>query len=130
MSGIVREPLNGERALLPVGDDYTHWYASPRAAAGFARHALTVDTSPLGHRRTMTMPGVALSIEEIIEALRDVGGQAAVDLIDRAEDPDVHALVTRWPRAFDTARANALGFRAESSARALVDVYLDVIGRA
>lgn len=124
MSGILREPLAGQRAVLPVGDDYRHWFASPRAAAGFVIHALTLDTAALGHERTLTMPGVSLTMGDLIDALRDHAGQAAVDLIDRVDDPRTHAIVTQWPRAFAATRASDLGFTAETSARALLEVYL------
>src|SRR5205814_5637368 len=73
-SGIVREPLNGEEALLPVPDDVRHWHASPRAAVGFLVRAATMDTATLGDRRCVTMPGVSVTVAEQIEALRAVAG--------------------------------------------------------
>ena len=61
-SGIIREPLNGQDAMLPVPADTRHWFASPRAAVGYLMHAATLDTAALGPRRMLTMPGIAASV--------------------------------------------------------------------
>src|SRR6187402_1441783 len=55
-SNILREPLNGIEAVLPVSRDVRHWFASPRAAVGFLKHAATMDTSLLGWRRSLSAP--------------------------------------------------------------------------
>lgn len=124
-SGILREPLNGQEAILPVADDIRHWFASPRAAVGYIDHAATLDTSALGANRCMTMPGVSATVGEQIEALRAVAGDAAVALIKRAPDPAVAAIVAGWPRDFDTARARSLGFAAEETFQQIITVYLE-----
>src|SRR5579863_8447018 len=77
-SGIVREPLSGKEAILPVDDKVRHWHASPRAAVEFLLHAATMDTAKAGARRNLTMPGVSATVAEQIDALRAVGGEAAV----------------------------------------------------
>ena len=69
-SNIIREPLNGREAVLPVPDDVRHWHASPRAAVEFLLHAATIDSDALGDRRCLTMPGVSVTVAEQIEALR------------------------------------------------------------
>ncbi|MGB5863778.1 MAG: D-erythronate dehydrogenase [Sulfitobacter sp.] len=124
-SSILREPLNGQEAILPVEDDVRHWFASPRAAVGYIAHAATMDTGPLAAQRCMTMPGVSATVGEQIEALRAVAGDAAVALIRRAPDPAVASIVAGWPRDFDTTRAISLGFVAESSFQEIITVYLE-----
>ncbi len=124
-SGIIREPLAGREAALPVPDDIRHWHASPRAAVEFLLHAATLDTSLLGHRRCLTMPGVSVTVAEQIAALQRVAGEDAVGLIRREPDETVRAIVGGWPRAFDARRALSLGFRAESSFDEIVSVYLE-----
>lgn len=124
-SGILREPLNGQGAILPVDDDVRHWFASPRAAVGYITHAATMDTGPLGAQRCMTMPGVSATVGEQIEALRTAAGDSAVALIRRAPDPVVAAIVAGWPRDFDTARGIALGFVAETTFQEIIAVYLE-----
>ena len=74
-SGIIREPLAGQEAVLPVGEDVRHWHASPRSAVGFLRHAATLDLSALGVRRSLTMPGCSATVGEEIAALERVGAQ-------------------------------------------------------
>lgn len=124
-SGILREPLNGQEAILPVGDDVRHWFASPRSAVGYINHAATLDTGVMGAQRCMTMPGVSATVGEQIEALRAVAGDAAVALICRVPDPAVLNIISGWPRDFDTARALSLGFRAENTFGEIIAVYLE-----
>jgi nucleoside-diphosphate-sugar epimerase len=124
-SSILREPLNGQTAILPVSEDVRHWFASPRAAVGFIEHGATLDTAQLGARRSMTMPGVSATVADQIEALRTVAGDEAVALIRREHDPAIARIVESWPRDFDTARANQMGFRAETSFREIIEVYLE-----
>lgn len=123
-SGILREPLNGQEAVLPVDDDVRHWFASPRAAVGFLEHAATMDTATLGTRRSLTMPGLSATVADQIAALREVAGDEAVALIRRVPDAAVARIVAGWPRDFDTARARDTGFEAETSFREIIEVYL------
>ncbi len=124
-SGIIREPLNGQKAILPVPDTVRHWHASPRAAVGFLRHAAALDTEVLEGRRALNLPGVSCTVAEQIEALRRVAGQKAVDLITPTPDPTIAKIVSGWPRDFDPQRAIALGFQAETSFEQIIQVYLE-----
>jgi nucleoside-diphosphate-sugar epimerase len=124
-SGIIREPLNGQEAILPVADTVMHWHASPRAAVGFLVHAATMDTGKLGARRSLTMPGLAATVADQIEALRRVAGEKAVGLIRREPDATVAGIVDGWPREFEAQRAESLGFKAESTFDEIIRVYID-----
>ncbi|WP_298968380.1 D-erythronate dehydrogenase [uncultured Roseobacter sp.] len=123
-SGIIREPLNGQEAILPVADSVRHWHASPRAAAGFLVHAATLDTKLLEGRRALNLPGLSCTVAEQIEALRRIAGQDAVDLIKVAPDPAVIKIVEGWPRNFNPSRAIALGFKAESTFDEIIQTYI------
>jgi nucleoside-diphosphate-sugar epimerase len=123
-SGIIREPLNGQEAVLPVSRDVRHWFASPRAAVQFLVHAATIDTDKLGLHRSLTMPGVSATVDEEIAALRRVAGDQAVALIRDEPDELIARLVGGWPRAFDARRATTLGFVAETDFDEIVDVYV------
>jgi nucleoside-diphosphate-sugar epimerase len=114
-SGILREPLAGQEAILPVPDSVRHWFASPRAAIGMLLHAAQLDSGRLGTRRNLSMPGLAATIAEEIEALRRAAGDKAVRLIRREPDATITRIVDGWPRNFDAQRALALGFRADPS---------------
>lgn len=124
-SSIIREPLNGQEAVLPVPDDVRHWHASPRAAVGFLVHAATLASSALGDRRCLTMPGVSVTVAEQIAALRKVAGERVVRRIRREPDETVLRIVAGWPRNFDARRAHALGFRAEKKFEEIIRVYVE-----
>src|SRR6478752_4889570 len=92
-SSIIREPLNGEDAVLLVSTDVRHWFASPRSAIGFLLHAATLDGSRLGGRRCLTMPGVSATVAEEIEALRRVAGEDAVRRVRHEPDEAIMRIV-------------------------------------
>jgi UDP-glucose 4-epimerase len=117
-------------ADLPVGDDVRHWFASPRAAVGFFITAATIDTKPLGVRRSLTMPGVSATVGEEIEALRQAAGEDAVARIKRVDDPFVAQIVKGWAGRYDAAAARAAGFAAERDFGEIIRVYQeDEIGK-
>jgi nucleoside-diphosphate-sugar epimerase len=124
-SGIIREPLAGQEALLPVPETVRHWFASPRTAIGFLVHAMKLDTGRLGARRNLSMPGISCTVGEQIEALRKVAGEKAAKLIRRQPDATIQRIVEGWPRNFDTQRALALGFRADSSFEEIIRIHLE-----
>ena len=123
-SGIIREPLNGQQAVLPVADSVRHTHASPRAAAGFLRHAASLQGADIGARRALNLPGVSCTVGDQIEALRRAAGQAAVDLIVPQPDPEIIKIVDTWPKAFDPQLALSLGFSAEQSFDQIIEIYL------
>ena len=124
-SNILREPLVGREAVLPVSEDVRHWHASPRAAVGFLHRAATMDLAELGSRRNLTMPGFSATVGEQIAALTRIAGPKAAALIRRERDPKIEAIVAGWPRDFDASRALGLGFRAESSFDEIIRVHID-----
>jgi D-erythronate 2-dehydrogenase len=124
-SSIIREPLNGQEAVLPVSMDVRHAHASPRSAVNFLIHAATIDPSKIGPRRTLTMPSVSVTVGEQIEALRRIAGERAVGLIRHELDPNIIRFVEGWPRRFDASRAESLGFRAESSFDEIISIYIE-----
>jgi len=124
-SSIIREPLNGEEALLPVEDSVRNWHASPRAAVGFLLHAAGLDSKELGPRVNLTMPGVCCTVAEQIAALRRIAGDKVAARIRREPDPLVARIVAGWPGRFDTRRALALGFKAEGSFDEIIRAHID-----
>ncbi|MFK7857412.1 MAG: D-erythronate dehydrogenase [Granulosicoccus sp.] len=124
-SGILREPINGQSAVLPVADSVRHWFASPRAAVGFLTHAATLDREQIGVRCNMNLPGLSATVAEQIESLRKLIGNDAVALIRHESNPVIASIVAGWPENFNAARAIALGFQAETSFDSIIQVYLD-----
>jgi len=123
-SNIIREPLAGMEAVLPVGEDVVHWHASPRSAVGFLIHAAQIDGATVGPRRNLSMPGLAATVGEQIEALRKVAGDKAVALIRRVPDPQIISIVANWPRKLNPQRALTLGFKAESTFEEIIRVHI------
>ena len=114
-SNILREPLSGKEAVLPVEDDVRHWHASPRAAVGFLRHAMRLDLERLGPRRSLAMPGLSATVAEQIEALRraagDGGGAADPPRAGPGDPQDRQRLgdaARRGPRAVARVRRRRL----------------------
>jgi D-erythronate 2-dehydrogenase len=124
-SSIIREPLAGEEALLPVEDSVLHWHASPRAAVGFLVHAAGLDAAKLGPRINLTMPGVCCTVGEQIASLRRIAGDKVAGRIRRAPDPLVAGIVAGWPSRFDPVRALALGFKAEASFDDIIHAHIE-----
>ena len=124
-SNIMREPLAGQEAVLPVGEEVRHWHASPRAAVDFLVHAATMDLSRLGARRNLSMPGVAATVGEQIAALKTVGGEAAAARIRREPDETIIRIVSGWPQAFDASRALSLGFAPDESFEQILRTHVE-----
>lgn len=124
-SGIIREPLNGQEAVLPAPDDVMHWHASPRSAVGFLIHGATLDRTRLGARINLTMPGVACTVADQIAALTRIAGPNVAARITRKPDPTIMKIVANWPRRFDPQRALALGFKAEDSFDDIIRIHID-----
>lgn len=125
-SNIIREPLAGHEAILPVSEDVRHWHASPRSAVGFLIHAATMDTGPMGARRNLSMPGMSVSVGEQIAALERVAGKGVTARIKREPDPTIIGIVSGWPRDFSTERALKLGFTtAEKTFDDIIRIHID-----
>jgi nucleoside-diphosphate-sugar epimerase len=124
-SGIIREPLNGEEAQLPVADTVVHTHASPRSAIGFLIHAVGLPRDKIEPRINLTMPGVCCTVAEQIEALRRIAGDNVAARIRREPDELVARIVDGWPQRFDPRRAIELGFRAETTFEEIIHVHIE-----
>ena len=123
-SNIIREPLAGHRAVLPVPDTVRHTHATPRSAVGFLLHAATIDGDRVGPRRNLSMPGVSCTVGEQIEALRKVAGNAVVAMIERKPDEMIQRIVSGWPERFEARRARELGFVCESTFEQIIRTHI------
>jgi nucleoside-diphosphate-sugar epimerase len=125
-SNIIREPLSGEEAVLPVSEDVRHWHASPRSAIGFLMHAATIDTAKLNNRVNLSMPGLSVTVGEQIAGLERVAGKNVTKRIRREPDQTIMRIVSGWPRNFDTSRAKSLGFTtAEKTFDDIVKLHIE-----
>ena len=125
-SNILREPLAGKEAVLPVSEDVRHWHASPRSAVGFLLHAATMDTAAAGARRNLTMPGLSATVGEQIAALKRVAGDKVAARIKREPDAFIMGIVDGWPRNFEARRARQLGFTTtEQTFDDIIKIHID-----
>ncbi|RVC80984.1 SDR family oxidoreductase [Mesorhizobium sp. M4A.F.Ca.ET.022.05.2.1] len=124
-SGIIREPLSGQEAILPVPRSVLHTHASPRSAVNFLIHAAEIDGAAVGPRRNLTMPGVAVTVGEQIEALERVAGSKVVKLIREQPDETIWAIVKGWPTRFEAKRSRELGFAAETNFDEIIRAHIE-----
>lgn len=125
-SNIIREPLSGKEAVLPVSEDVMHWHASPRSAVGFLLHAGAMDLNTIGPRRALSMPGLAATVGEQIAALDRVAGKNVTARIKREPDKTIMGIVAGWPRNFVTDRALKLGFTtAEKTFDDIIKIHIE-----
>ncbi|QEE43245.1 NAD-dependent epimerase/dehydratase family protein (plasmid) [Rhizobium sp. WL3] len=120
VSGIIREPLKGERARLPVARDSRVWIASPDLAVASLIHAATLAPKALGAASVVTVRGLTVSVQQMIDALALAAGPEVAALIDDEPDPAVAAIVGSWPQGFDSGLAVALGFPTDDSIEQII----------
>jgi nucleoside-diphosphate-sugar epimerase len=124
LSGIIREPLAGERAVCPVPADTPVALSSPRRTLDGLLRAAGVDEATWGSRTAMNLPALTTTPREMAEALDRVAGAGTSARIDWTDDPAIGAIVRTWPARFRTPRARALGLEAETSFDDIVRAYV------
>jgi nucleoside-diphosphate-sugar epimerase len=124
-SGIIREPLAGQEAILPVADSVRHTHASPRSAVGFLIHAAGLTREQLGPRINLSMPGACCTVAEQIESLARIAGPKVAARIRREPDELIMRIVAGWSERFDAKRAAALGFMAETSFDDIIKAHIE-----
>lgn len=122
-SGIIREPLLGLETELPVPDDFAVWICSPRRATEWLLHAASMDSARLGLDRSLTPPGLSVTVAQMLAAL-DQASPGASALVRRVADPAIADIVADWPAAFTADRARALGFAPHESLVDLVRAFI------
>lgn len=125
VSGIIREPLAGRPAVLPVDPSVRLHIASPEAALAAILHAAALPQQAIGPDTTITLPGLSVTAAEMIETLRAVAGEEVAARIRIERDPAIEAIVAGWPGAIATPRAERLGFLADRHLEDLVRAHID-----
>ena len=123
-SGIIREPLHGEASVVPVPLETRMWLSSPRMAVENLVHALLIPRDQLGRWRVMNIPGISVSVADMLAALHRVAGPQVRALVTEQRDPAVEAIVCSWPGDFDVDRLLALGFQRDEDFDAIVQQYV------
>ncbi|KQY97316.1 NAD-dependent epimerase [Pseudolabrys sp. Root1462] len=124
-SNIMREPLAGLEAILPVADTVRHTHASPRAAVGFLIHAAGLSREQLGPRVNLAMPGVCCTVAEQIDSLTRIAGPKVAARIKREPDELITRIVSGWSERIDAKRAAELGFKAENNFDEIIKAHIE-----
>ncbi|MGQ7244018.1 D-erythronate dehydrogenase [Salinicola sp. V024] len=124
-SSIIREPLAGVEAICPVDAGLPLWLSSPRAVVANLVHALALEGEALGDWRTLNLPGITVTVNEMLDALERQAGTAVRDLVRFEPDAGIDAIVASWPGGLAVERPLNLGFQADSDFDAIIHAYLE-----
>ena len=129
-SGIFREPLNGERSILPVSKDLDLWICSPKTVV---KNLVLAQKLPqehfVGWSRIVNLPGITVSVRQMLDALKDVGGDEALSLVEEKKDEATQRIVESWPPRLDPSKAKALGYVDDGPLKRTLQEYLEDYGR-
>ncbi|KAL8706455.1 MAG: hypothetical protein Q9201_000510 [Fulgogasparrea decipioides] len=129
-SGIFREPLGGQKSVLPVSKDLSVWICSPRTVVKNLIHARDIPIEAYENRsRVVNLPGITVSVHEMLAALKAIGGQEALDLVEEEHDERTEKIVKSWPAKYDTTRAKQMGFADDGTLENTLNEYLEDYGR-
>lgn len=123
-SGLFREPLHGEVCHLPVPVDTALVVISPRTAVACLLRLTQIDGATLGPMRAVALPGLTVSVQDMLDTLERVGGPETLALVEHRADQAIAAIVTGWPGQWDDARARTLGLSADHDLDAIVTQFL------
>jgi nucleoside-diphosphate-sugar epimerase len=124
-SSIIREPLSGRAVVCPVLPDTVMALASPRRIVDSLVHALDLPAAAFGTNRSLQLPGFSVAVGEMAAAVRRAGGAEALARIRWAPDPQVQQIISGWPKALATPRADALGFAADTDIDEVVQAFIE-----
>lgn len=123
-SSIIREPLQGDDVVCPVDPSVAMYVLSPRRVVEAFVHAHELPAAKLGFNRALFLPGITVSVKEMLDALKRAGGQKAVDRVKFVPDAMIRKIVAGWPPRFDAVRARALGFKADDNYDQIVQAFM------
>ncbi|MCE8042039.1 MAG: D-erythronate dehydrogenase [Billgrantia sp.] len=124
-SSILREPLNDEEAICPVAPSLELFVMSPAKVIEALVHGAEVPGEALAPFRAFMLPGITVSVAEMLDTLRQVAGDEALARVRHEPDPRIEAIVASWPARFETRRARALGFAGDRSLHDIVMAFLE-----
>ncbi len=124
-SGIIREPLAGVESPCPVPDTTGVWILSPKGVVTAFLHAHDLPSSAWPTTRVVNLPGITLTVREMVDAMGRVAGREAVSRVKFVPDARIQSIVKTWPVRFATPRALAMGFKADSDFESIVRDHLE-----
>ncbi len=127
-SGIIREPLNGETAICPVSPETRMWLLSPRTAIECFIAAHDIDGARLGSNRMINLPGLSISVRDMVAALERVAGKDVAARVRWEPDSLIAPMVATWPGELAASRARELGFPRDSDFDDIIRRYIEESG--
>jgi nucleoside-diphosphate-sugar epimerase len=124
MSGIIREPLSGQRAVCPVTPESRVVLSSPATTIRGILRAASAGESAWGGRSAVNLPALSVTVAEMVAALEQAAGPEVAALIDWKPDPLIQQMVSTWPGRLRADRAVGLGLAPDPDFRSLIDQYL------
>ena len=124
-SGIIREPLNGQSAVCPVNGGTRMWLMSPRKVVHNLIHAYELDGARFGASRIVSLPGLSVTVRDMVDALESVAGVEVAQRVQWLEDETIKRIVTSWPGDFQAVRGKALGFTADTDFADIIRAYIE-----
>ena len=129
-SGIIREPLNGETSVCPVSAATRVWLLSPRTVIECFIKAHDIDGATLGSNRLLSLPGMSISVGDMVASLGRVAGPDVAARVRFEPDPRIERMVATWPGELAATRARALGFPSDCDFDEIVRRYMAEAGIA
>ncbi|MCJ1467660.1 hypothetical protein MMC07_006285 [Pseudocyphellaria aurata] len=128
-SGIFREPLHGEKGILPVPKSQEVWICSPKTVVENLIRARDIPAERFGGQsRVVNLPGITVTVQQMLDVLKAVGGERALSLVEEQQDESTARIVASWPARLNTARASELGFKNDGSLVQTVRDYVEQYG--
>jgi D-erythronate 2-dehydrogenase len=123
-SGIIREPLAGQPAVLPVALDVAHPVSSPRRTVEGLIKVFEASREAFNGRTAMNLPALNVTVQQMLDALAKVAGPKVRALVQQQHDARIAGIVANWPRAATAKRAAALGLQAEAGFEDIIQQYI------
>jgi nucleoside-diphosphate-sugar epimerase len=123
-SGIVREPLAGVVCVCPVAPATRMWVQSPRTVIDNFLVGHDAPATAFAHTRSINVPGLCVSVGDMVAALRAVAGEAVADRVQWQRDPAIDRIVQTWAANFAPKFGPALGMKADTSFADIIRAYI------
>ncbi|WP_431223917.1 D-erythronate dehydrogenase [Serratia sp. L9] len=123
-SGIIREPLHGQPSVCPVSPELALWLSSPGTVVSNFIHAARLSAAQFSTSRTVNLPGISVTVRQMMAALADVAGEQARARVSFEPDETINRIVASWPGNFDIQRGLDLGFSADKNFQQIIRSFI------
>ena len=124
-SAIIREPLEGRACTCPVAEETGVWLLSPRRVIESFLHAARLPAEAFGMSRALALPGMTVTVREMVAGLREVAGDRVAERLTFERDPFIEKIVYGWATKFRPERALAMGFAPDDDFKSVVEAFIE-----